>query len=57
MACAVARRANLGIMPGAGIELMFDMDDVRFTDLVIAWQGVPRPRFPLNGHPAVRQAT
>ena len=39
MACAVAWRGNPGIMPGAGIEPVFGMDDVRFTGPVIAWQG------------------
>ena len=39
MAYAVARRGNYEIQPGARIEFMFDMDDVRFTELVIASSG------------------
>jgi hypothetical protein len=39
MAYAVAKRGDYEIKPGASIELMFDMDDVRFTDLVIASSG------------------
>ena len=39
MAYAVARRGDYEIKPGARIELMFDMDDVRFTELVIASSG------------------
>ena len=39
MAYAVARRGDFEIQPGASIELMFDMDDVRFTELVIASPG------------------
>ncbi len=39
MAYAVARRGDYEIKPGARIEFMFDMDDVRFTELVIASPG------------------
>ena len=39
MAYAVARRGDYEIKPGARIEFMFDMDDVRFTELVIASSG------------------
>lgn len=39
MAYAVARRGDYEIQPGARIEFMFDMDDVRFTELVIASSG------------------
>ena len=39
MAYAVARRGDYEIKPGARIEFMFDMDDVRFTELVIASAG------------------
>jgi len=39
MAYAVAQRGNYEIQPGARIEFMFDMDDVRFTELVIASSG------------------
>ena len=39
MAYAVARRGDYEIKPGARIEFMFDMDDVRFTELVISSVG------------------
>jgi hypothetical protein len=39
MAYAVARRGDYEIKPGARVEFMFDMDDVRFTELVIASSG------------------